>query len=91
MQCTAKSKQSGEQCKRRATPGRNVCAIHGGKTRQGVSSGQFQHGRYSKYLPARLLERYEESRSDPDLLGFRDELALTDARLSQVVELLNTG
>jgi hypothetical protein len=29
--CTAKSKQSGERCKRAAIPGGKVCSIHGGK------------------------------------------------------------
>lgn len=29
-QCTAKSKQSGERCKRRPIPGGSVCKIHGG-------------------------------------------------------------
>jgi len=28
--CTAKSKQSGQQCKRLPTPGGTVCVIHGG-------------------------------------------------------------
>jgi hypothetical protein len=28
-QCTAKSKQSGERCKRRPHPGATVCVIHG--------------------------------------------------------------
>lgn len=28
-QCTAKSKQSGERCKRRVHPGASVCIIHG--------------------------------------------------------------
>jgi|ETNvirnome_2_130_1030620.scaffolds.fasta_scaffold02434_2 hypothetical protein len=30
-QCTSKSKQSGERCKRYPIPGGNVCCIHGGK------------------------------------------------------------
>jgi hypothetical protein len=29
--CTAKSKQSGERCKRRPVPGATVCSMHGGK------------------------------------------------------------
>lgn len=33
-QCTAKSKQSGKQCKRPATPGAVVCSIHGSKSPQ---------------------------------------------------------
>lgn len=31
-QCTAKSKQSGERCKRYPVPGGTVCVIHGGRT-----------------------------------------------------------
>lgn len=91
MQCTAHSKRSGQQCKRAATPGRTVCNLHGGKTPQGIAVPQFVHGRYSKALPAHLMERYEQARTDPDLLSFRDELALTDARLLELVERLNTG
>jgi len=33
-QCSAKSKQSGERCKRWATPGASVCATHGSKAPQ---------------------------------------------------------
>ena len=33
-QCTAKSKQSGQQCKRHAATGQAVCAIHGAKAPQ---------------------------------------------------------
>lgn len=33
-QCVARSKQSGEQCKRRAIPGGKVCVLHGGKAPQ---------------------------------------------------------
>lgn len=31
-QCTARSKQAGRRCRRPATPGTNVCTIHGSKT-----------------------------------------------------------
>ena len=33
-QCTARSKQSGVQCKRRPIPGGQVCVMHGGKAPQ---------------------------------------------------------
>lgn len=33
-QCTGTSKQSGQQCRREATPGATVCATHGGKAPQ---------------------------------------------------------
>jgi len=31
-QCTARSKQAGRRCRRPATPGTNVCTMHGSKT-----------------------------------------------------------
>ena len=34
QQCTAKSKRSGERCKRAAKPGGNVCHTHGGAAPQ---------------------------------------------------------
>ena len=83
--CTAKSKRSGERCKRAASLGRNVCAIHGGKSPRGVASASFRHGRYSKALPHRLLHDFDELRSDPELVSLRDELALVDLRLQEKV------
>jgi hypothetical protein len=85
MQCKAKSKQSGKQCKKSAVPGFEVCEIHGGKTPCGIALPQTRHGRYSKYLPARLAEQYEQSKSDPELLTLREDIALLDARLSDVM------
>jgi len=40
-QCTAKSKRSGEQCRKRAVNGSTKCHMHGGKTPS-------KHGGYSK-------------------------------------------
>lgn len=40
MQCTAKSKQSGQQCKRNAAPGQTKCAMHGAKAPQAVAAAQ---------------------------------------------------
>jgi hypothetical protein len=80
-QCTARSKQSGERCKRHASPGRTVCYIHGGKSLRGTDLPQFKHGRYSKYLPDRLAEKYAEALSDKDLVTLEDDIALVEARL----------
>lgn len=84
-QCTAKSKQSGERCKRHAAPGRNVCVMHGGRTPRGADSPSFRHGRYSKHLPSRLAATYEASLSDPALLELREEIALVDARIGELL------
>ena len=67
------------------------CRIHGGKSLIGQASGTFQTGRYSKLLPARLAARYQEAQSDVNLLALRDEIALLDARLGDVLGTVDTG
>lgn len=91
MRCTAKSKQSGEQCKRHAVPGKSVCAIHGGKSPGGLASPHLKTGRYSKYLPTRMMERYEEAVKDPTLLELGHEIALVDARLADLLKRVDNG
>jgi len=87
--CSAKSKRSQEQCKRWATPGRRVCHYHGGATpRPGPDHPNWRHGKRSKYLPAQLAAKYESAESDPNLALFRQDLALLEMRLG---ELLSSG
>lgn len=90
-QCTAKSKQSGVQCKRQSTQGFKVCRMHGGASLAGVASPNFKHGKYSKHLPPQLMKRYEAARDDPAILSLMDEIALFDARIVEVMEGLHTG
>lgn len=91
MQCTAKSKRSGERCKRHASPGMNVCYMHGGKSPRGMASASFKHGRYSKDLPTRLAGRYQEAVQDTRLLELRDEIALVDSRLGDLLARVDSG
>lgn len=72
-------------------PDRTKCRFHGGKTPRGVASPHFKHGRYSKDLPQRLLARYEEARADPLLLELRDEVALADTRLIDLLGRVDSG
>ena len=90
MQCQAKSKQSGNQCKLKAVDGFKVCRFHGGLTPVGVASPHYKHGRYSKHLPQHLLEKYQQALDDKDLLNLRDEIALTDAKLAEQLGQLET-
>lgn len=90
-QCTAKSKRSGEQCKRGAVPGSTKCHMHGGKSLVGAASPVLKTGRYSKYLPERLMARYGEAQADADLLVLRDEVALVDTRLAELLGRVDTG
>ena len=89
--CTAKSKRSGVQCKRAPAIGRAVCAMHGGKTPVGPASPHWRDGRHSKVLPKRLLDRYLEALADPERLSMNDELAVVDARLSDVLGRVDSG
>ncbi len=50
--CTAKSKQSGQQCRRRPIPGGTVCVIHGGGAPQVQASAQ---ERFRALLPKAFL------------------------------------
>jgi hypothetical protein len=89
--CAHKSKRSGAQCKNEAGPGREDCHIHGGKTPRGLALPQTTHGRYSKHLPTRMAARYQEAQADPELLVLRDEIALLDSRLSDVLSRVDSG
>ena len=48
-------------------------------------AGSFKTGFYSKYLPKRLLKLYASAMNDPELLNLRDEIALIDVRLMDLV------
>ena len=59
--------------------------MHGGKSLSGIASATWQTGRYSKVLPGNIATRYETARNDPHLYALRDEVALVDARISEML------
>lgn len=67
------------------------CHKHGGASLSGLASPVLVTGRYSKHLPTRLISRYQQAVSDPDLLALRDDIGLLDTRIGQVVSALDTG
>jgi hypothetical protein len=67
------------------------CRMHGGLTPVGIESPHIRHGRYSADIPTRLAAKYQEARNDEELLVLRDEIALLDARLAEVLGRLDTG
>lgn len=87
--CGAKTR-SGEPCKSWAMPN-GRCRMHGGKNKKGIAAGRFKDGRYSKYMPERLLERYGNALSDPAMLEQRNEIALMEARIIELVESIDSG
>lgn len=69
--------------------GRNRCRFHGGKAttkfmRTGIA------GRYSKDLPTKLLERYEKSVEDPKILELKDEIAVVESRIGELLKRIDT-
>lgn len=91
VQCIAKSKQSGQRCRRAATKGMEVCPIHGGKSLKGMASPVFKTGLHSKYMPKHLLDSYHEAFNDPELLNMRHDLALVEARLGELLQRVQSG
>lgn len=87
--CGAKTR-TGEPCKQ---PGlaNGRCRFHGGIRPVGPANPAYKHGRYSKHMPGRLLERYAQAASDPDLLALREDIALIDARLGDLLERVDSG
>jgi len=90
-QCKATSKRTHERCKAKAMRGMEVCYHHGGASLRGVAHPGFRTGRYSKYIPTRLTERYELAVTDPELLNLSEEIALVDSRLADVLARVDSG
>ncbi len=89
--CQGKSRQTGEPCRQYAVPGRKFCHYHGGKNTVGPANNLLTTGRYSKYLPPRMAARYQEARSDPELLRLAEEIALVDSRLADLLGRVESG
>lgn len=91
--CTAKAKSTGVRCLNDSEPGFKVCGSHGGKTPRGEDSPHFKHGRSRRHkvLPPRMVEAYESSLTDSELLSLRQELSLVDARLTDILKRVDTG
>lgn len=87
--CGAKTRAGG-RCVKPAMPN-GRCRFHGGLSLVGPASGTFKHGRYSKLLPKGLAAHYSAARSDRELLGLREEIALVDARMMQLLEQASTS
>jgi hypothetical protein len=87
QQCTAMSKQSGERCKRLATPGKTVCVMHG--SRAGRKPTTYRYARAIEQWPdlfehfADMAEEYEENGKDLTLWG---EIVLMRAQLAAALE-----
>lgn len=55
-----------------------------------MASPAWKTGKFSKFLPTRLLSRYQDALNDSELLALRDEIALLDTRLAELISRVNT-
>ena len=69
------------------------CRFHGGHSHKnrGAASSVYKDGKYSKYMPTRLLEAYDASRDDPEILSLNEDIALTEARVADVLQRVDTN
>lgn len=84
--CTARSKQSGERCKRYVTPGMKVCKFHGGKSLRGPAHPSWKHGGTSRYVPERYAEALHATLNDPRALELRHSLGIIRARMDELLQ-----
>ncbi|HPC91836.1 MAG TPA: hypothetical protein P5317_11950 [Myxococcota bacterium] len=89
--CRAKGK-NGQRCKRQAIDDTGYCAQCAPQnlSRTPIKPTVQELRRYA-HLPPALLERYERSLDDPNLLAMNQELALVDARLGQLIAQLTAS
>lgn len=87
--CGAKTR-SGNPCKSWAMAN-GRCRMHGGKLPGGIAAGRFKDGRYSKYIPNRLMDRFETALLDPAMLEQRHEIALMEIRINDLLQQIGTG
>jgi hypothetical protein len=91
MQCKAWSRRRQAQCRNRAMKGLEVCRMHGGKTPRGPASAHYKTGRHSTFLPSSMFAAYGAALHDPELMSLRQEIALVDARIIDVLKRVDTG
>ena len=79
--CGAKTRSTGEPCKRPPMKGRNRCNLHGGKSLRGADHPGYKTGLYSKYAGESLqkvLDELKEKTGD-DLINPENEIRLMEA------------
>lgn len=66
IKCDATAKSTGLRCNNPAVNGSTKCRLHGGKSLKGQASPTYKHGKFSDYLPERLVRIYEDVQVDDE-------------------------
>jgi hypothetical protein len=67
------------------------CRLHGGQTPKGVASPHYEGAGKSQYLPDQLGDRMDEFLKDPSIVSVREDLALANVRLTQLMQEVEVG
>lgn len=89
--CGGKGKRRQAPCLQPIICQNGRCRMHNGKALRGIAHPGYKHGRYSKYLPSRLIERYQQTVTDPEILNLTAEIALVDSRTADVLTRVDSG
>jgi len=82
------------QCKRLPSIGRDVCAMHGGKSRKGFESPTFKTGAHSKFLshlPETMKTDFCDIFDVDEAQSLREQIAISNIRTQQLLALLSGG
>src|SRR2546428_11955399 len=88
--CTGHCKD-GRPCGQPAMRGKTVCKMHGGLSKSGMANGNYRTGKYSRVLPVRLQQSYEEATHNPQLLSVRHDLAACEAMIQEAFARFDSG
>lgn len=78
-------RRDGKLCTKKVMEGRTKCKNHGGGTPRGPASPHWESGRYSRALPERYRAAFLRATSSPNLLGLREQIALLDSRVEELL------
>jgi hypothetical protein len=69
----------------------DVCRYHGGLSLRGPASPRWKHGRYSRYVPERMVQAVETLRDDPRLLEMAHELSVLKVQFDEALAKAQEG
>lgn len=84
-------KADGERCRQPVRSGWTVCKYHGAGTSDSPAGRPPVTGRHSQHLPTRYIKDFEDYLTDPNLLSMREEMALLDVRMGELLQRLETS
>lgn len=93
-QAGGRKRSDGKPCGSTYVKANGLCKMHGGSARRGAEHPLFKHGRSSmvfKELPKKFHDAYMASLTDPDILSLRDDIAISDARVAELLARLDTS